>query len=97
MAEGIGNLDFSVLIPLVIGFAATIVLASRGVDQLLKHHYTGLSRVILGFVLSSVLMILPSSFTSVLDLALGAAVFAAGFLLAFWMDNVKFKQVPEEK
>ena len=97
MAEGIGNLDFSVLIPLVIGFAATIVLASRGVDQLLKHHYTGLSRVILGFVLSSVLMILPSSFTNVLDLALGAAVFAAGFLLAFWMDTVTFKQVPEEK
>ena len=27
----------------------------------------------------------------------GYAVFAAGFLLAFWMDNVKFKQVPEEK
>ena len=46
---------------------------------------------------SSVLMILPSSFTNVLDLALGAAVFAAGFLLALWMDNVKFKQAPEEK
>lgn len=92
MAEGIGNLDFKVLLPLLIGFVITILISSRLVNKLLQYHYTALSRIILGFVLSSVLMITPTSFSSILEFVLGVACFAAGFLVSRWMDLYKAKQ-----
>lgn len=92
MAEGIGNLDFKVILPLLIGFVITILITSRLVNKLLQYHYTALSRIILGFVLSSVLMITPTSFSGVLEFVLGVVCFAAGFLVSRWMDLYKAKQ-----
>ncbi len=95
MAEGIGNLDFKVILPLLIGFIITILITSRLVNKLLKHHYTAMSRIILGFVLSSVLMITPTSFSGTLEFILGVVCFAGGFLVSRWMDLYKAKQ-PQE-
>lgn len=92
MAEGIGNLDFKVILPLLVGFIITILISSRLVSKLLLHHYTAMSRIILGFVLSSVLMITPTSFSSAVELVLGVVCFAAGFLVSRWMDLCKAKQ-----
>ncbi|WP_195543368.1 DUF368 domain-containing protein [Massiliimalia timonensis] len=95
MTEGIGRLDLQVLVPLAIGFIVTILAASRVVNKLLKEHGTFMSRIILGFVLSSVLMIAPTSFTGTEQLLLSMACFAAGFLIARQMDLVKIKQRQE--
>ena len=92
MAQGIGRLDPGVLIPLVIGFVATILAASRGVNWLLNRHGAVMSRIILGFVISSVLMITPVSFDSPLQGVLAVACFAVGFLAAYGMDRTKDKQ-----
>lgn len=92
MAEGIGNLDFGVLIPLGGGFIATILLTSRIVHRLLQVQYAVFTRIILGFVLSSVLMITPTAFASGGELLLGIGCFAVGFLLSRWMDWWKAKQ-----
>lgn len=95
MAAGIGNLDFKVLLPLAIGFLVTIVIASKIVNRLLKQHYTIMSRIILGFVISSVLMIIPISFADNVQVLIAIACFAVGFLLSHWMDRLKIKQVEE--
>ncbi len=86
MAQGIGNLDWTVILPLVIGFGLTLVLLSRLINYLLKHYATIFSRFILGFVISSVLMIVPTAFADAMQLFISIICFVAGFLLARWMD-----------
>lgn len=89
MAEGIGHLDFSVLLPLMLGFLVTLLLCARGVDWLMRHHYALVSRILLGFVISSTLTILPLSFSGVGQGLLALLCLAAGFCAAFWMDACK--------
>ena len=91
MAQGIGNLDFEVLIPLMIGFVVTIAITSKIMNYFLEKHYTILSKIILGFVISSVLMIVPLSYDNVTQLLIGIGCFALGFLVSIWMDSRKNK------
>ena len=85
MAQGIGHLDLTVLLPMGAGFLLTILLLARLVSWLLERYYVGLTRVLLGFALASTLMILPTSFAGPGALALSCLTFAGGFALAFWM------------
>lgn len=87
MSAGIGNLDFNVIIPLMLGFLATVLSLSKAIEYLMKKHPTILSRVILGFVISSTMMITPTAFASVKEFAFGAICFIAGFILASIMDS----------
>ena len=86
MAEGIGNMDLSVLVPMAIGFTATVAVTARIINYLLKEYYAVLSKVILGFVISSVLMIVPVSYGSISQLLLAIGCFSAGFAAAVLMD-----------
>ena len=96
MNAGIGAIDFSVILPLVLGVAISVLLFARIVNMLFKKHYTVISRVILGFVTASTLMILPTSFTSVTKLIISLACFAAGFALTRIIDVIGSKQKAEE-
>lgn len=89
MAAGIGNLDLQVLIPLALGFTVTILIAARLVNSLLNRYYAVFSKTILGFVISSVLMIVPTSFGGAGMLLLCTAAFAAGFILSRLMESWK--------
>lgn len=86
MAAGIGNLDMSVLVPMMIGFIITVAVSARIMNRLIENHYCILSKIIIGFVISSVLMIVPTSFTGTGQLLAAAAFFAAGFAAARLMD-----------
>ena len=86
MAEGIGNIDFGVLIPMMLGFIVTVAVCAKIMNRLIQQHYGVLSKFILGFVVSSVLMIVPTSFSGILQLILGILCFAIGFILARMMD-----------
>ena len=44
MAKGLGHLDFSVILPMLAGFLATLLLCAKGVDHLMKHHYAQMLR-----------------------------------------------------
>ena len=94
MAKGLGHLDFSVILPMLAGFLATLLLCAKGVDHLMKHHYAQMLRVLLGFVISSTLTILPVSFTGPDQAAVALACLAAGFAVAYWMEGI---QTPDEK
>lgn len=94
MAKGLGHLDFSVILPMLAGFLATLLLCAKGVDHLMKHHYAQMLRVLLGFVISSTLTILPVSFTGPDQAAVALACLAAGFAVAYWMEGI---QTPDKK
>lgn len=95
MTRGIGNLDLAVLLPLGAGFLATVLALARLVNYVLEKYYPVFSRLILGFVLSSVVMILPVSFGGAGDVAVAAGCFAAGFAAAMAMDRAKAKNAVE--
>ncbi len=86
MTTGIANLDFAVMLPLLVGLVATIACTSRLVSALYEKHFCVMSRTILGVVTAATLLIIPTSFASVLDALILAACFAAGFIIARLMD-----------
>lgn len=89
MSAGISRLEFSVLLPLMLGFGVTVLAAGRVVDTLLRRCPVLMQRFILGFVLASTLMILPTAFSGALQFALGLFCFAGGFVLAYRMDAAR--------
>ena len=92
MAQGIGHLDPSVLLPLMAGFVATLLLCARAVDRLMRAHYALVSRILLGFVISSALTILPTSFAGPAQMLSCLVCFAAGFFIAHMMEVWRARQ-----
>lgn len=76
--DGIGNFDFSVLIPGGIGALLTVILFSQAVAWLLEHHYSVIFHGIIGVVIAATLVIIPfgsftgmSAVTNVICLVMG--------------------------
>ena len=92
MNAGIGAIDFSVILPLLLGVAISVLSFARLVNMLLKKHYSLISRIILGFVTASTLMILPTSFSSIKRLIASLICFFGGFALTRIMDKAGSKQ-----
>lgn len=96
MAAGIGSLDMAVLIPLGIGFVLTVLSLARVMNRLLANHYAIVAKIILGFVIASIIMILPTSFAGVTDIFISFLAFVVGFWFARWMDQLKLEPVEKE-
>ncbi len=92
MTAGIGNFDFLVILPLGIGFVITILATARGVNYLFRRWNAVLSKIILGFVISSLLVIFPLPEKYDWRLPVGILCFAAGFALAVWMGILERKK-----
>ncbi len=92
MTAGIAALDPGVMLPLLAGLAVTVLLTARLVDSLFTRRYALISRIVLGVMISSTLLILPKSFSGPGDLLVSPVCFAAGFALARWMDLCREKQ-----
>lgn len=89
LTEGIGSFDPSVLIPFGIGIVVTVLLFAKLVNMLYKKHYSIISRVILGFVISSSLKTLPYDFKSAWTMIISVVCFALGFYIAHVMDKAE--------
>lgn len=87
--DGIANFNLEVLIPFAIGIVITVLLLAKVVDMLFKKHYALISRIILGFVISSSLKTLPSEFSSTWSMLISAACFVVGFLVANSMEKAE--------
>ncbi len=57
--DGIGNLDFSVLIPTGIGALLTFVLLARLINWLMDNHYNVMFHSIIGIVIAATIVIIP--------------------------------------
>lgn len=92
LTEGISGFDFSVLIPFGIGIAVTVLAFARLVNMLFKKHYAVISRIILGFVISSSLKTLPYEFKSSWTMIISIICCALGFVVALAMEKAENKQ-----
>ena len=89
LTAGIGSLDFSVILPFLIGISVTVLLFARLVTMLFEKHYALITRIILGFMAASSLKILPASFGGGAVLLLSLICFAAGFAVSLAMDRAR--------
>lgn len=90
--EGLGVLDFSILLPAGIGGLATLLLLSKAVDSLFKKHYSVAFHGIVGIVIAATVMIIPfESFTvSVAAALINLVCIAVGIVASLLLD--KFNQ-----
>ena len=96
MTSGIAALDLAVILPLLGGLLLTVLLTARLVNRLFTNQYALISRIVLGIMTTSTLLILPQAFAGPLDFAVSLFVFAAGFLAARWMDICRTRQDREK-
>lgn len=97
LVDGIGNLDFGVLVPAGIGAVVTIVCLAKAINALFSHFYSCAFHAIVGIVIAATLVIIPfGSFTQGVGTAVANIVcLVVGVVAALALD--KFNQsVPKE-
>ena len=97
LVDGIGNLDFGVLVPAGIGAVVTIVCLAKAINALFTHFYSCAFHAIVGIVIAATLVIIPfGSFTQGVGTAVANIVcLVVGVVAALALD--KFNQsVPKE-
>ena len=91
LTEGISGFDMSVLLPFGVGIVVTVLLFAKFVNMLFKKHYAIISRIILGFVISSSLKTLPHEFGSVWTMIISIICCVVGFIVAIAMEKTEKK------
>ena len=96
--DGIGHLDFSVLIPGGIGALATVILFAKAVDMLFKKHYSVAFHGIVGIVIAATIMIIPfeSFAVSAVSCIVNIVCLAVGIVAALLLDKFNQKHAIEE-
>lgn len=91
--DGIGNLDFFVLLPGGIGALFTIILLTKIINALFKHYYSVSFHAIIGIVIMATIMIIPfSSFTvSVTSCIVNILCILSGIIVATLLDKFNTK------
>lgn len=94
--DGIGNLDFGVLIPAGIGALATVILFAKAVTWLIDNHYSIVFHAIIGVVIAATLVIIPfASFAAgISSFIINVICLAVGIVAALALD--KFNQSVEK-
>ena len=95
--DGLGSLNFSILVPAGIGALITIVCLARAVDALFDRFYPYAFHAIIGVVIAATIMIVPvDSFTaSPLAAAVNVVCLAVGVLAALALDKFN-SRVPKQ-
>lgn len=97
MLEGLARLDLLVLSAALPGMALTIALLARLVTWFFRRHYAAAFHGILGFVVASTLVIIPTEYTGAGEMLLSALCAAAGFGLAFFLARLDRRDEDEKK
>lgn len=94
MLEGMARLDFGVLIPLGIGACLIVFTISRAVNSFFAKHYSLASHIILGIVLATTVVIMPTDFaragngTVTGEIAVCVACIAGGIAAAAGINRI---------
>jgi putative membrane protein len=91
--DGIGHLNFSILIPGAIGAIATVILFAKAINLLFSRHYSVSFHAIIGIVIAATVMIIPfRSFTeSALTCIINIMCIVAGAAAALLLDKFNSK------
>lgn len=98
LVDGIGNLDFKVILPAGIGALLTVILLAKAVDSLMNKHYSVVFHGIIGIVVAATVVIIPfQSFAAgVKEAVINVICIAAGVSIALILDKFNSKvKVPE--
>ena len=95
MSQGISTLDFSVLIPLGIAMLATLLLFSRLMRLIFDKFFSVVSHCVIGFVVATTLMILPSFNTAWYNILIYIGCIVAGGVASFFFSKLCGKIKPE--
>lgn len=95
--DGIGHLDFGVLIPGGIGAILTVILLAKAVNALFEHFYSFAFHAIIGIVIAATVMIIPfSSFADSVGLCIANVIcLVVGVVAALLLDRFN-QSVPRE-
>ena len=85
MLEGLAHLDLLVLSACLPGLVLSVALLARLVSWFFRRYYSVAFHGILGFVMASTLVIIPTEYTGAGEMALSALCCVGGFLLAFFL------------
>ena len=85
MLEGLAHLDLLVLSACLPGLVLSVALLARLVSWFFRRYYSVAFHGILGFVIASTLVIIPTEYTGAGEMALSALCCVGGFLLAFFL------------
>lgn len=96
--DGIGHLDFSVLIPGGIGALVTVICLAKAVNALFDHFYSLAFHAIVGIVIAATVMIVPfgSFLASPAQCAINLVCIVVGVVAALLLDRFN-SRVPVEK
>ena len=94
MLRGLAELDVLVLSASVPGIVLSILLLARLVSWMFRKHYSVAFHGILGIVLASTVVIIPTEYAAG-EIALSVACCAGGFLLAFLLAKLD-RRIDEE-
>ena len=83
----LSQVQWGCIIPLGVGILASALLFARFVDYLINNHHSLIHHVILGVVLASTLLIIPTAYTGALQVVLCIVCAALGFVAALWLDK----------
>lgn len=86
MSAGISHLDFSVLSPLGIAMLATLLLLSKLMKFVFDKYHSIVSHCVMGFVIATTLMILPSFATSIGNIVSYVVSIAGGAVASFFFN-----------
>lgn len=91
LLDGLVRMEFLVLAGCLPGMLLTILLLARLMNWLFRTHYSMVFHGILGIVLASTLVIVPSAYAGVGEIVLSVMCCVGGFLLAFGMARLDRK------
>lgn len=88
--EGIGHLDFSVMVPGFASVVAVLIVFSKLVDRLFETHYSVAFHAVAGVVLAATVVIVPfASFASVGGCLANMAALAVGAVVAYLLSLIE--------
>ena len=84
LIDGIAQLDLAVLIPWGLGMVGVMALFARIVSRLFDTHYSIAYHAVIGIVLASTIIIIPTDFASTAEMVWGVACAILGAVLAYF-------------
>ena len=91
LTESTASLEASVLLGILPGMAGTVVLLARLVSWFFRRHYAIAFHGILGIVLASTLVIIPTTYSRPAEVLWSVVCCLGGFALAFFMARLDQK------
>lgn len=95
MANGIKNLDLSVILPLILGVVLVIFLFARLVSWLFRNHHALMYHVIIGIVIGSTAAIIPSGVNQIGVILACALLFLVGGAASYGLAKLDEKHPHE--